>query len=192
MPMQPGLWSVNGLATELEIDRRTVARRLRDVPPAGKRGGHPVWRMADALPALTRGDRPKADDAPPPPPGFAWLAGLPPHDAMAGMLLMLLVYRLPPAVASVTVAAGAPCRVAFAAAEVFKAVGAQLVGEVARAVRLPPWSTEDDPTVIAPDLFMEVNWPALAEMAGEPLDPEAWAAWMAERFAAPGEGGDAT
>lgn len=66
MGMQPTLWSVNALATELEIDRRTVAKRLRDVPPAGEKAGHPVWLLADALPALMapgRGRRRAADTA---------------------------------------------------------------------------------------------------------------------------------
>ena len=51
------------------------------------------------------------------------VAGLLPHDAMVGLLLMTVVYRLPPAVAPETVAAVAPCRVANAAAEVRKAFG---------------------------------------------------------------------
>ena len=52
MAMAARLWSVNALATELDMDRRTVAKRLANVTPSGERGGHSVWRMADALPAL--------------------------------------------------------------------------------------------------------------------------------------------
>jgi hypothetical protein len=37
------------------MDRRTVAHRLRDVPPAGTERGHPVWLLTDALRALGRG-----------------------------------------------------------------------------------------------------------------------------------------
>lgn len=29
-------------------NRRTVAKRLANVPPAGERAGHPVWRLVDA------------------------------------------------------------------------------------------------------------------------------------------------
>ena len=189
MGMQPTLWSVNALATELEIDRRTVAKRLRDVPPAGEKAGHPVWLLADALPALMapgKGRRRAADtaEAPPPPPGFAWLAGMAPHDALAALALMMLAYRLPPAVASLAVASGAPCRAAFAASEAFKVLAVQLVAEVARECDLPPWTDSPDPPVTCPEGFEAVNWPALAEAAGEPLDPEAWAAWARERFAA--------
>jgi len=52
MAMTPKNWTVNGLATELGLDRRTVAKRLADVARSGERGGHPVWRMIDALPVL--------------------------------------------------------------------------------------------------------------------------------------------
>src|SRR5690606_18425460 len=47
-------WSIARLADELGMDRRTATKRLRDsgVPPCGKRGGHDVYRLADAAPAL--------------------------------------------------------------------------------------------------------------------------------------------
>ena len=35
MAMTPTLWSISGLAIELALDRRTVAAKLRDVPPDG-------------------------------------------------------------------------------------------------------------------------------------------------------------
>ena len=58
--MQPQLWSVSALANELALDRRTVAKRLVGVPPAGERSGNSVWRLSDALPALTEGRRSEA------------------------------------------------------------------------------------------------------------------------------------
>lgn len=180
MAMQPTLWSINALATEFGLDRRTVAKRLADVPPAGERAGHPVWRLADALPALTGQDVPP--DPPPPPPGFDWLADVPPREALAGLALMLLAYRLPPAVAGLAVAAGAPCRTAYATAKAMHLAGVQLVAEVARECGLRPWAVEDDPGVIVPDCFEAVDWPRLAAMAGEPLDLDGWRAWAAERF----------
>lgn len=47
-------WSIARLADELGMDRRTATKRLRDagIPPCGKRGGHDVYRLADAAPAL--------------------------------------------------------------------------------------------------------------------------------------------
>ncbi len=52
MPMQPQTWTVNGLSVELGEDRRTLAKRLADVPPAETKGKTKRWRMTDALAAL--------------------------------------------------------------------------------------------------------------------------------------------
>ena len=53
MRARPGqLWSINALADEFELDRRTVKKRLADVAPADRVSGHPVYRLAEAAPAL--------------------------------------------------------------------------------------------------------------------------------------------
>ena len=65
MAMQPATWTINGLATELGIDRRTLAKRLADVPPAEipersqlplletqRKKESPRWRLRDVLAAL--------------------------------------------------------------------------------------------------------------------------------------------
>lgn len=51
----PG-WSVARLADEFGMDRRTAAKRLRDagIPPAGKRAGNDIYRLADAAAALVQ------------------------------------------------------------------------------------------------------------------------------------------
>jgi hypothetical protein len=54
MAMQRQLWSVNGLATELLRDRRTVAKVLDGVPPDGYVNGHRRWHMATAVAAIAR------------------------------------------------------------------------------------------------------------------------------------------
>jgi hypothetical protein len=51
---QAQLWSLNALAAEIAIDRRTLAKRLRGVTPDGKRHGKPAWKMRTALRALER------------------------------------------------------------------------------------------------------------------------------------------
>ncbi len=53
MAMQPAEWSVNALATELRMDRRTVARRLAEagVQPVSVRAGSPVYALRDAIAA---------------------------------------------------------------------------------------------------------------------------------------------
>ena len=51
--MQKKLWSINALAIELEIDRRTMAKRLEGLPPAStkKMGSRTEkrWHLADVL-----------------------------------------------------------------------------------------------------------------------------------------------
>lgn len=53
MAMQSKLWSINALSTELEIDRRTLAKRLAGLPPAeSKKVGIRIekrWRLADVV-----------------------------------------------------------------------------------------------------------------------------------------------
>jgi hypothetical protein len=46
--------SIRQLAEETGFDRDTVSKKLTEsgVRPSGKRGGHPVYRLRDALPAL--------------------------------------------------------------------------------------------------------------------------------------------
>lgn len=61
MSLQPQEWSVNGLATETKIDRRTVAKRLENVPPHRVAGKVKYWRGADAFPALYAGKTASAD-----------------------------------------------------------------------------------------------------------------------------------
>lgn len=46
------LWSINALAEEFGIDRRTVKKRLEGIPPAGETSGHPAWRLRDVAIAV--------------------------------------------------------------------------------------------------------------------------------------------
>lgn len=46
--MTPQKWSVNALAVELGVDRRTIAKRLADVDPVAVSGRTSFYRMADA------------------------------------------------------------------------------------------------------------------------------------------------
>lgn len=48
MAIGPKLWTINGLATEFQKDRRTIAKRLEEVEPSA-RG---KWLMRDAAPAI--------------------------------------------------------------------------------------------------------------------------------------------
>lgn len=46
------LWSINALAEEFGIDRRTVKKRLDGIPAAGEVNGHPAWRLRDVAIAV--------------------------------------------------------------------------------------------------------------------------------------------
>ena len=53
MAMTPQVWSVNALATELGLDRRTVGKRLAlTTPHSMAADGSPRWRLNDAVQAL--------------------------------------------------------------------------------------------------------------------------------------------
>jgi phage terminase Nu1 subunit (DNA packaging protein) len=54
MAMTPEKWSVSALAVEFQMDRRTVARRLAEVLPAGDGPNGRVYWMRDAAPALVQ------------------------------------------------------------------------------------------------------------------------------------------
>ena len=66
MAMTRKLWSINALATELGLDRRTVAKRLEGLPPATeKKVGSRIekrWHLADVLEHFKNPQAARADD----------------------------------------------------------------------------------------------------------------------------------
>jgi hypothetical protein len=52
MAFQPGLHTIEGLAVELDRDRRTIAKALRATPADGEISGRSAWRVATAVAAL--------------------------------------------------------------------------------------------------------------------------------------------
>jgi hypothetical protein len=56
MAMVQKIWSINALAVELEVDRRTLATALKGIAPDGKLGSgkrqHDAWKLLTALVAL--------------------------------------------------------------------------------------------------------------------------------------------
>jgi phage terminase Nu1 subunit (DNA packaging protein) len=52
MAMLPQLFSLNGLAVELNRSRRHVAKALREIPADGELAGKPAWFLSTALTAL--------------------------------------------------------------------------------------------------------------------------------------------
>lgn len=59
MAMVAKLWTLSGLAVELDMDRRAVGRMLTGVPPDGEgpRGAN-AWLMRTAIAAMTEGGKP--------------------------------------------------------------------------------------------------------------------------------------
>ena len=55
MAMTAKLWTISGLAAELNRDRRTITRALRDVPHDGKEGRYKAWHMTTVLVAMDNG-----------------------------------------------------------------------------------------------------------------------------------------
>ena len=47
-------WSKSALASEFEIDRRTIDKIIIDIPPDGLANGKPAYRMRDVAPAIGR------------------------------------------------------------------------------------------------------------------------------------------
>ncbi len=56
MAMSRKLWSINGLAVELDRDRRIVADAVGHLKPDGESAGRPAWFMTTAVRALTVGN----------------------------------------------------------------------------------------------------------------------------------------
>ena len=54
MALKAKLWSLNGLAIELDRDVRTIGKALAGVAPDGKVGKNPGYRIETALSALRR------------------------------------------------------------------------------------------------------------------------------------------
>jgi phage terminase Nu1 subunit (DNA packaging protein) len=52
MAYQAQEWTVSGLSVELKVDRRTVAKRLENVPPCRVEGVAKYYRLVDAAPAI--------------------------------------------------------------------------------------------------------------------------------------------
>src|SRR5690242_1042340 len=114
MAMTRQLWTINGLATELGKDRRTLGRVLRHVAADGTtRGGYQGWFMETALRELSHCKASGQD--PSTPPGFEVIKRVEnPVDKAQLLTLMYLIYRIGPLAASMAVLAGAPMKSAYA------------------------------------------------------------------------------
>jgi hypothetical protein len=182
MAMTKTLWSINGLATELGLDRRTVAKRLGDVPPDGTTAsGHKGWFLPRALRFLG-GEEARWSEPPPVPPGFEAVEQFDhPFDRAILMTLLYFVYRIGPLAASLAVSAGAPMRVAYALHNMMIAACAIEAEEFCTLSGLEPRTNGHGEGIFNLAALEQTNWEALAEMAGEPVNMGAWQDWSRER-----------
>ena len=185
MTMTAKLWSINAHATEFDLDRRTVAKRIKGIAPAGELSGKPAWRLADvAGPLMGRGDAAPAKPAPPTPPGFERLAGLPALDQIATFALLEMAYRAPAQAAALAVGAGADCATAYGLRKALMLALARLAMDTARMCDLQPLAGNPDASLFDMAAFDECDWHALAQKTGEAVDLDAWDRRATERFAA--------
>lgn len=172
MAMIARLWSLSALATELDLDRRTVAARLRHVPPDGELNGHAAWLLPTALRALRPGGgRAPVSFAPTDcsdtPFGQGAIMG---HNAT--------IYGLPRCLAEAAIAAGLTMDQAFALTEpVTHAVAratAKFLGRTASSLTEGGCST-----LHAAGCVAAIDWPELRTLAGEPdwTPPHAAPGW---------------
>ena len=181
MAMTRQLWTLNGLATELGKDRRTLGRALRGVPADGTtKGGHQAWFMETALRALSAKD--KASEEAATPPGFEVIDRVEnPVDKAQLLVLMYLIYQIGPIAAAMAVMAGAPMKSAYAIRNLMTAALAMEAEKVCVAWEIGEFAFTEEPGIFNFDLFEEPDWERLAKLAAEPVDLQAWQAWARER-----------
>jgi hypothetical protein len=182
MAMTRQLWTINGLATELGKDRRTLGRVLRHVAADGKtRGGHQGWFMETALRALShKGKASVEEDSTPP--GLEIIDRVEnPVDKAQLLLLMYLIYRIGPLAASMAVMAGAPMKAAYAVHDLMIMALALEAEEICAAWGIGRFAFTKEPGIFNFDVFDKANWERLAKLAGEPVDMQAWKRWASER-----------
>ena len=176
MPMTARLWSLNALAVELDMDRRTVGARLRGVRPDGKLNGHPAWHLTTALRVLRPNGATRAQQPPEPDlPGWARAivdATRTSFDRGYALALMGAIYECPRVAGGMAVRCGAGLTMdqAFAVSRAVTAGLVHVLFEDAAAFGAEPFASAgaDGPDLIATDAFVPLDWRQVAADAGEP------------------------
>ena len=181
--MTTKLWSISALAVEFGLDRRTTAKRIEGITPAGELSGNPAWRLRDVAHVLTGGGK----SAPPRPPveipaSFARLAHLNPVDQVATWCMQEMVYRAGALTSIMAVASGADCRTAYATGNAVTMALIQTAAEIAQEAGIAPLAQDRGADIWKPDSIVQPDWHALAAQAGEAVDLDGWQAAAVERF----------
>jgi hypothetical protein len=79
------------------------------------------------------------------------------------------------------VLAGAPMKVAYAMHDLMIGGLAMAAEEICAAWDIGRFAFTEEPGIFNYDIFDEANWERLAELAGEPVNMQAWQAWARER-----------
>ena len=118
----------------------------------------------------------------PTPPGFEVIDRVEnPVDKAQLLLLVYLIYRIGPLAAGAAVMAGAPMKAAFAIRNFMTVALAIEAENLYAAWGIGQFAFTEEPGMFSVDLFEEPEWERLAELAGEPVDMQAWEAWADER-----------
>jgi hypothetical protein len=167
MAMSRTSWSINALATELGLDRRTVANRLERVIPVDLAAdGSPRWALADAAPALLNPGGRKSLPSRPPPPGAEILLKIP-NDVHAGYVATWLdiAANIRPVVASALMMSGLSLKDAKRCTNHVHAFMVRHGGQTMKKAGVLPKSQDDEMDWVPVDCIQEPNWQGLVEMA---------------------------
>ncbi|HEX2526913.1 MAG TPA: hypothetical protein VHL31_11545 [Geminicoccus sp.] len=167
MAMSRTSWSVSGLATEFNLDRRTVAKRLEGVIPVDLApDGSPRWSLSDAAPALLNPREPRSLPNRPPPPGAEILLKIP-NDVHGGYASAWLdiAANIRPVVASALMMSGLSLKDAKRCTTNVHAFLVRYGDQNMRKSGALPKSQDDEMDWVPVDFIQEPNWQGLVEMA---------------------------
>jgi hypothetical protein len=112
----------------------------------------------------------------------AQLAPKPRPGGDAEYMAKAIAHRLGRITASMAVHVGAPLRVAYALHDAVTLATIAEFSEIGREAGIEPWASNADPPIWEPKDFEQIDWEALAAIAGETLDAAACEAYARERF----------
>lgn len=164
------------------IDRAASDRRLADHGLTGAG----VTQAPKLLPGnkVTAGQGNKVTaEGNSPPPGFEVLDLMEdPFDAGALSMVLTLFYRAGPDVAGLAIAAGSSCQIAYSLERAFRHSVLLQFKDYAAQNGSKSLRQALDSEFIQMSAFSEVNWPNLAQLAGEAVDLDAWHAHHESKF----------
>ncbi len=166
MAMTPKTWTISALAVEFRLDRRTVARRLDGIRPAGQEQGADVWRLDDVAAALVGGGGNGRSAA---------------GGTIEALALRLYALTAPAVLAREVVKAGLSVETAWRLFLASRAAMFSHAADVAENwVACPSPFAEGETLADLESAFLPPDWEALAAQSGEAVDLEAWAGRLSQ------------